>query len=131
MTVHRLAVLLLSLEAVLGLVWTLLITSRPDLGSAFLPKSVPADLVQTFLVADLAFYVALPAAAAIGLRRGRQWAPAVLWTHIGGVAYAALWGWGSVLVTGDGLVGAALMTPSAVVLPCVAARLGREPAGAA
>ncbi|MCE9638071.1 MAG: hypothetical protein K8T90_20410 [Planctomycetes bacterium] len=130
MTVRPLAVLLLSLEAALGLVWTCVITSRPDLGSAFLPKSVPADLVRTFILADLVFYAALPAAAAFGLRRGRPWASAVLWTHIGGVAYAALLGWGTVLVTGDGLVGAALMTPSAAVLPWIAVRLGRGASGA-
>lgn len=122
---RRVAVALLAVETVAGAAWWLLLLARPDLGSAFLPEGVPADLIRTFVAADLAFYVLLPAAAALGIASERRWATPVLWLHAGGVVYAALWGWGTWAVTGDGLAGAALMTPPAVVVPWLAWRLSR------
>jgi len=124
-TLRRVAVLLLAAESLLGLAWWIALLVRDDLGSVFLPPGVDPSLVRTFVVADFAFYVAAPVAAALGLARDRRWALPVLWLHAGGALYAALWGWGLVLVTGSGLLGAALMTPSAVVLPLLAARLSR------
>lgn len=120
---QRVAVVALAAEAALGLAWWIALLLRDDLGSVFLPPEVDPSLVRTFVVADAGFYVALPVAAAAGLARGRRWALPVLWLHAGGALYAALWGWGLVAVTGHGLLGAALMTPPAVVLPGLAARL--------
>lgn len=122
MTLRRAAVLVLAAESALGLAWWAALLVRDDLGSVFLPPGVDPALVRTFALADLACYVAAPVAAAVGLARDRRWALPVLWLHAGGALYAALWGWGLVLVTGHGLLGAALMTPSAVVLPVLAAK---------
>jgi len=124
-SLRRAAVLLLAAEALLGLAWFAALLVREDLGSVFLPPGVDPSLILTFVAADFAFYVAAPVAAAAGLTRERRWALPVLWLHAGGALYAALWGWGLVLVTGSGLIGAALMTPPAVVLPVLAARLSR------
>ena len=123
---RRAAVVFLAVETLLGLAWWIALIARPDLGSVFLPAGVEPSLVRTFVEADFACYVAAPAAAAVGLHRGRRWAIPVLWLHGGGALYAALWGWGLVLFTGTGVLGAALMTPPALLVPLLAARLSRE-----
>jgi hypothetical protein len=125
----RTATALLAIAAAGGLVWWVLLLADPSLGAAFLPAGVPPEMIRTFVLADLVCFVLLPAAAAWGIARSRPWARAALLLYCGAALYAALWGWGTVLTTGEGLRGAALMTPPAVVFPVLAARLaGRRAA---
>lgn len=123
MNTRRAAVVLLAISAAAGLAWWAALLARPDLGAVFLPRSVPQDVIRTFALADFVVYFAFPAAAAAGLRRDARWAVPVLWLYSGGALYAALWGWGTVLATGEGLLGAALMTPPAVLMPWLGAKL--------
>ncbi len=121
----RVAVALLLVEALLGAAWWTLLVARPDAGDVVLPRGVDASLIRTFAAADLAFYVVAPAATAWGIVRERPWARALAWLHAGGLGYAALWGWGTFATTGDLLLGAALMTPPALVAAWIAATTPR------
>lgn len=121
----RLLTLCLWLQCVGGLVWFVCLLAIPDIGTWFLPSEVDPDLIHTFLAADLVFFALLPGLAAVGLRRTARWAWPTLWMHVGGIVYAALWGWGLYAQTGDGVLGAALMTPGAVVIPALAWRASR------
>ena len=123
---RRLTIGILAAEGLLGLAWTALLLAEPDAGSWFLPEGIDPGLIRTFLIADVVFFALLPLTAALGLRRRAKWALAALWTHAGGIGYAALWGWGLVAVTGDGLLGALLMTPGAIVVPVLACRVAAE-----
>lgn len=123
MTLRGAAAALLAAAAVLGLAWWIALLVRDDLGALFLPPGADPALVRTFVLADLVFYVLVPAAAAAGLVRRRAWALPALWLHAGAASYAALWAWGLVATTGHGLAAAALLSPSAVVFPWLAARL--------
>lgn len=119
----RLATVLLSIAAAGGLVSWVLLLADPSLGAAFLPANVPPAMIRTFVLADLVGFVLLPAAAAWGLARSRNWARSALLLHCGAAIYAALWGWGTVLTTGEGLAGALILTPPAVVFPVLARKL--------
>jgi hypothetical protein len=121
--VTRAAPVLLAIAAAGGLASWVLLLVDPSLGAAFLPAGVPPALIRTFVLADLVCFVILPAAAAWGFARSRTWASGALLLYCGAAIYAALWGWGTVLTTGEGLAGALLMTPSAVVFPVLARKL--------
>lgn len=116
----RLLTVCLLLQSLGGLVWFVCLLTIPDIGAWFLPAEVDPRLIDTFLAADLVFFALLPGLAAIGLRRRARWAWPVLWMHAGGIVYAALWAWGLYVQTGDGLLGAVLMTPGALVIPTLA-----------
>ena len=125
MSERRVAVFVLGAEAALGLAWWLALLAEPSLGRLVLPDAMPAGLILTFALPDFVSYAVAPAAAAAGLAGNRRWALPVVWLHAGAAIYAALWGWGTVLASGQGLLAAALMTPSALVAPTIAARLSR------
>lgn len=119
----RAATVLLAIAAAGGLVSWVLLLADPSLGAAFLPAGVPPSMIRTFVLADLVCFVILPAAAAWGVARSHPWARGALLLFCGAAVYASLWGWGTVLTTGEGLAGALLMTPSAIVFPLLAWRL--------
>lgn len=119
----RATAVLLAIAAAGGLASWVLLLVDPSLGAAFLPVGVPPTLIRTFVLADLVCFVILPAAAAWGVARARPWGGGALLLFCGAAIYAALWGWGTVLTTGEGLAGAFLMTPSAVVFPVLARKL--------
>lgn len=116
----RLLFLALWLQCLGGLAWFVCLLAIDGIGAWFLPTDVDPGLIHTFLAADLVFFALLPGLAAVGLPRRAGWARPVLWMHAGGIVYAALWGWGLFVQTGDGLLGAALMTPGALVIPTLA-----------
>ena len=128
---RRIAIGILAVEGVLGLAWLALLATVPAAGRWFLPEHLDPALLRTLAVADIVFFAAAPLACAFGLARRARWAQPVLWAHAGGIVYAALWGWGLVVVTGAGWAGALLMTPGALVIPLLARALGREAGGGA
>jgi len=120
MRVRVAAVAFLCAEGVLGVVWCVLLFAAPHLGAPLLPAGLDAGLLRTLAGADLVFFAVLPLVAALAIARDHAGGSTLLLLHTGGVLYAALWAWGLVLVTGGGLVGASLMTPSALALPWLA-----------
>ena len=85
--------------------------------------NAPDATLLAFLGADLLLYAGGSFAAAYGLSRRRPWAWPVLCIHAGAAAYAALYGLALPLFSGGGWLGAALMTPSLIVLPVLVWRL--------
>ena len=108
-------------------VW-LLMWLDPARGAWFLPPDVPPGLIQTFLVADVAFFVVLPLAAGHAVFHRLPWARVALWFHAGGVVYAALWAAWQTITTGAGAAGLALLAPPALIVPWLA---WRQPAAEA
>ncbi len=124
MTARRFGVLFLWAQALGGAAWWAALLLRPESRAYFKAAGAPDVTLLAFAPADLLLYVAASAACAAGLSAGTRWAWPLLCAHVGAAAYAALTCWGLVALTGgDGLLGAALMTPSLVVPGWLAWRL--------
>jgi hypothetical protein len=115
-------------EAVVALaIWVLMLLD-PSRGAWFLPPDVPPELIRTFMVADLALFVAAPLAAGHAVFHRLTWARPALWFHAGAVVYAALWTAWQLAITGSGGAGLALLLPPALLVPWFAWKLPSESA---
>ena len=116
MSLNRLALWFLSAEAIGAAAWWGVMMAWPPARGLFLARGAPDATLLAFAIPDGVLYVGTAAASAYGLRAARPWAWPVLCAHAGAAGYAALYCWSlSGLTGGDGLLGAALMTPSLVV----------------
>lgn len=104
-------------EAIGVFAWWAWLAVEPDAVRFFLPSAFPNQVLASFAVGDLILFATFALLAAVGLRRHRSWAYTALCLHTGAAAYAALFGWGMVVTTGEAWLSAALMTPSLLVLP--------------
>ena len=120
MTARTLAVAALVLQAVGVLVWWAVMFLYPEAREPFKATGAPDATLFGYLPADLLFYVGGALLAAYGLARREAWGRPVLCVVAGACAYAALYGWGIVLLGGGALLGALFMTPSMLALPLFA-----------
>ncbi len=112
---RRFAILYLTAQAAGALLWWWLLLAWPESRSPFKASDAPDSTLLSFAVADFLLFTGASAASACGLWARRSWAWPVLCVHAGGAAYAALYCWTLFALTGGGLLGAALMTPSLFV----------------
>jgi hypothetical protein len=116
MTARRTGVLFLWAQAAGGAAWWAALLLWPESRTHFKAAGAPDATLLAFGPPDVLLYVVASAACAVGLTSGAPWGWPLLCAHAGAAAYAALYCWGLTAVTGgDGLLGAALMTPSLVV----------------
>jgi hypothetical protein len=116
MSLRQLGVLFLLAEAVGGAIWWCLLLGWPASRAYFMAEGSPDAALLAFSVADFILFIGAAAVCAYGLWTRRRWAWPLLCVHAGAAAYAALYCWTLVALTGgDGLLGAVLMTPSLVV----------------
>lgn len=114
--VRRFAVLFLSLQAVGAALWWVALLGWPETRRHFRAHDAPDATLLAFVAADGLLFVGTSAGSALGLGRRRRWAWPLLCLHTGAAAYAALYCWALVALTGgDGIAGAVLMTPSLVI----------------
>jgi hypothetical protein len=122
---RRFAIWFLGAEALGAALWWCLLIAWPASRAPFIAEGAPESTLFAFAVADGALFVGAAAASAVGISRGRRWAWPALCIHAGAAAYAAPYSWTLCALTGgDGLLGAAMMTPSLVV-PGILVRLLR------
>ena len=117
---RTLAVALLIAQAAGVLAWWAVMLVYPGAREPFKATGAPDSTLFGYLPADLIFYVAGALLAAYGLARREPWGWPVLCVVAGACAYAALYGWGIVLLGGGAVLGALFMTPTMVALPVVA-----------
>jgi hypothetical protein len=116
MSLRLLAVVFLLAEAVGASIWWCVLLAWPQHRRAFLPNGAPDSMLLAFMLPDLALFIGAAIAVAYGLWTESSWAWPLLAVHVGAAGYAALYGWGLVVLTGgEGLLGAAFMSPSLVV----------------
>jgi hypothetical protein len=127
MSLRRFGIWFLTAQALGASVWWGLLLGWPAARVPFLIRGAPDSTLLAFAVADGVLFIGTSAASAYGLWVNRGWAWALLCVHAGAAGYAALYCWGLTVLTGDGLLGAALMSPSLVV-PGVLA-VGLRPRG--
>jgi hypothetical protein len=115
MTARQFGILFLSVQAVGGAAWWLMLLAWPRSRQPFLAPGAPDSTLLAFGVADVLLYVGLSAAGAVGVLRRARWAWPLLCVHAGAAGYAALYCWTLPTLTGGGWLGAGLMSPSLVV----------------
>lgn len=116
MSVRRLGVAFLLAQAVGATLWWSLLLAWPPSRIPFMAREAPDSTLLAFAVADGVLFIGASALAAYGLGMVRPWAWPVLCVHAGAATYAGLYCWTLVALTGgDGLLGAALMSPSSIV----------------
>ena len=118
------AVCYLMAQAVGAAAWWGLLLGWPASRASFLAEGAPDSTLLAFAAADAVLFVGTAAASAYGLWARRAWGWPGLCVHAGAAGYAALYCWTLTGLTGgDGLLGAALMSPSLVVPGLLAVRL--------
>ena len=124
MSLRGFAVGYLVATAVGAAAWWGLLMGWPASRAPFLAEGAPDSTLLAFAVADAVLFAGTAVASAYGLWARRGWAWPWLCVHAGAAGYAALYCWTLTALTGgDGLLGAALMSPSLVVPGLLAARL--------
>jgi hypothetical protein len=108
------------------LLWVLL-WRDPAVARWFLPASVPADLIRTFLLADLVTFVVLPLAAGHGVFHRCRWTGPVLWLHAGGVINVAAWSLWQTISTGGGRIAPLVLLPLAAIAGWLAVAAAPRP----
>jgi hypothetical protein len=115
-TWRRPGALFLLAEAAGATLWWCVLLGWPGSRYWFMAQGAPDATLLAFAAADGLLFVGTAGAAAYGLWTRRPWAWPVLCVHAGAAGYAALYCWALVCLTGgDGLLGAALMSPSLIV----------------
>lgn len=115
-TVRRAGIAFLIAQAGGAAAWWVLLIGWPESRLPFKAGGAPDVTLLAFGVADVLLFAGGSAASAYGLARNRAWAWPLLSVHAGAAAYASLYCWTLVALTGgDGWLGAALMSPSLVV----------------
>ena len=116
MSFRKLGIWFLIVQAGGAAAWWCLLLAWPATRVPFLVQEAPDSTLLAFSLADGVLFVGASAASAYGLWMRRRWAWPLLCVHAGAAGYAGLYCWTLVGITGgDGLLGAALMTPSLVV----------------
>ncbi len=110
----------LTLQAVAGLAWWLLLFVRPATRWWFFPEEL-GNSTWAFAPPDLALFVLGSAVAGWAIGRGRRWATGLAWAVCGGTWYACLYCWGGGLLYGSGWLGVLLMTAAAAMTTVAAA----------
>jgi hypothetical protein len=114
---RRFAAWFLAAEGLGTAVWWLALLLAPRSRTVFLPAGTPDFLLWSLLIPDVLLFGACALASAGGFARGHAWGVVLLWVHAGAGAYAGLFAVGLAVLTGEAWVGAAMMTPSLVILP--------------
>lgn len=129
MSLRRFGLWFLIAQAVGATAWWFCLLVWPASRPLFMARGAPDSTLLAFTAADGVLFVGTAAASAYGLWANRGWRWPLLCVHAGAAGYAALYCWGLVALTGgDGLLGAALMSPSLVVPGLLA--VGLRPRGA-
>ena len=115
MTVRRFGVVFLLVQATGAAVWWALLLAWPPSRLPFKAAGAPDSTLLAFGVADGLLFVGASAACGYGLARHRRWAWPLLCVHAGAANYAALYCGMLFALTGDGWLGAALMSPALAV----------------
>ena len=101
------------LQATGASVWWISLFVWPDLQRYFKIADAADTTLFSFLIPDVMLFIGCAIAGAFGLQTSRAWSAVPVWLHAGASAYACLYCWSIVLLTGgDCLIGALLMTPS-------------------
>ena len=129
MSIRAFAIAFLLAQAAGACAWWAVLAAWPPSRAYFRAEGAPDATLLAFGPADLLLFAGASAASGYGFWTGRRWAWPLLCAHAGAAAYAALYCWGLAALTGDGLLGALLMSPSLVVPVFLAWRL--RPPGAA
>ena len=117
--INRGAVAFLTLQGLGCLVWWGVLCLRPEVRQWFTATNAPDTTLMAFAAPDLLLFAAGSLAAAWGLATQAVWAWPVLCAHAGAVAYAGLYCVNLWLLSQSAWAGAALMTPSLVIVPVI------------
>lgn len=106
--VERIYVGYLAAQAVLGLIWWLLLSTSPAVRGWFELMADRPEVMDAFVFADVLVVVVGSGLSAWGLAADKRWATAVLWFTAGGIVYPTLYlfGWLSFTSEGGPLLGA-------------------------
>ena len=115
MTVRRFAIVFLLAQAVGAAAWWGLLLGWPASRLPFKAADAPDVTLLAFGVADILLFAGTSAVCGCGFAAGRHWAWPTLCVHSGAAGYAGLYCWTLFALTGDGALGATLMTPSLTV----------------
>ena len=115
MTARRFGIAYFFGQAVAAAAWWAALLAWPAARLPFKTADAPDSTLLAFGLADALLFVGTSAACGYGFARDRSWAWPLLCVHAGGAGYAALYCWTLFALTGDGWLGAALMSPSLVV----------------
>lgn len=127
MTLRQLASCFLLAQAIGATLWWCMLFAWPESRSPFMANGAPDSTLLAFALPDCILFIGTAAAAAYGLRSKAPWARTLLCLHAGAAAYAALYCWALVALSGgDGLLGAALMSPSLIIPGILVWRLRPE-----
>jgi protein-S-isoprenylcysteine O-methyltransferase Ste14 len=113
-TARRVASTYLIGQSVLASLWWVMLVAVPASRRWFLPPSMPDEVLLSLLLPDAVLYIGAGFLAAWGLGGRAPWAWPVLVVHAGAVGYATLFALSIPILTGHGVLGAALMVASAV-----------------
>lgn len=125
---RRAAVAFLVAEGLGVLAWWTWLLGWPAAREAFRATDSTDATLLAFAAADGLLVLVGAFVAAYGLARARRWAFAALCVHAGAVVYAALYAVLLWVLDRHAWMGALLMAPSLVAVPCFAWRL--RPRGA-
>lgn len=123
---QRIAAGYFALQAGAALLWWGALVAQPAVRRLFLPATVPDHAILAFWLADLGLVVAGSGMSGLALLRDDHRLPPLLWFTAGAVSYAALAAVGLTMMSGEAVLGAALMLPAMVVTLAIAARFGRR-----
>lgn len=115
-----LAVAYLVAQAVLTVAWWMLLRASPDARSAF-ELAPERDVLDAFLVADLAVFVVGSLVSALAIKRGWPGATAIVWFTAGGVVSATVLLIALVVGAGSAASGVAPMIAASLATVAVAA----------
>ena len=115
MTSRVFGIAYLLVHAAAAAAWWAMLLVRPESRLPFMATGAPDSTLLAFGLADGLIFVGASAACGYGFARCRPWAWPLLCVHAGGAGYAALYCWTLFALTGNGWLGAALMSPSLAV----------------
>ena len=118
---HLYSLILIS-EALLVAAWWGLLLLVPVSRTPFRMKQAPDETLLAFLGPDVVMIVGLALVSAYGIYSHAAWKGTLLCLHAGAIVYATLYCWTLALMTGgEGLLGAIMMLPLAIVAILIAA----------
>ncbi len=120
------ASLFLASECIGALLWWIAIAISPDVRAVFTSDQFTAQSLAALAPADLLVFCGSAAAAAWAVARRAPWERAAVVLHLGAAWYAALLAIGLSAAGSMSWAAGALMAPSLVVTPLIAAFIGRS-----
>jgi hypothetical protein len=126
---RQLAVAYLMAQGLGAAVWWAVLLMWPASRSYFRADGAPDSTLLAFGPPDGLLFVATSIACALGIQGERRWAWPLLCVHAGAGAYASLYCWGLVILTGGNAMTAAVMMTPSLIVPGVLAWLLRPKGG--